>query len=65
MLNNKQSLILSGIMAGSVFVFGIIDLLDNFVVLTVLTLIFFTIIINLFYVSSKQKEDKQEQDDLK
>lgn len=63
MLSNKQSLILSGVMVGSIFVFGILDILDNFVVLTVLTLIFFAIIINLIYIGSKTKEEPPKQDD--
>ena len=65
MLSDKQSLILSGLLAGSIFVFGILDILDNFVVLTILTLIFFTIVINLFYVKSKHKEDIKKQNDSK
>ena len=65
MLSDKQSLILSGLLAGSIFVFGILDILDNFVVLTILTLIFFTIVINLFYVKSKHKEDIEKQDNSK
>ena len=62
MLSDKQSLILSGIMAIGIFVFGILDLLDNFVVLTLMTIAFFTIILNLLYLSSKSEEDPQEQE---
>ena len=65
MLSDKQSLILSGVLAGSIFVTGLLEVLDNFIVLTILTIIFFTIIINLFYVKSKPKEDTEKQDDLK
>lgn len=62
MLNNQQSLILTGLMAGGIFIFGIIDILDNFVVLTILTLLFFAIIINLFYTKSKSKDDIKDGD---
>ncbi|WP_370478198.1 hypothetical protein [Tamlana flava] len=62
MLSDKQSLILSGIMAIGIFVFGILDLLDNFVVLTLMTIAFFTIILNLLYLSSKAEEEPQEQE---
>ena len=65
MLSDKQSLILCGLMAGGIFIFGILDILNNFVVLTVLTLIFFTIIINLFYVKSKPEKDTEKQDHSK
>ncbi|WJJ97918.1 hypothetical protein [Algibacter luteus] len=56
MLNDKQSLILSGLMAASIFIFGILDILDNFIILTVLTIVFFTIVINMFYTKTKPKE---------
>ncbi|MEL0457102.1 hypothetical protein WJN01_12760 [Flavobacteriaceae bacterium SZ-1-7] len=62
MLSDKQSLILSGIMAIGIFVFGILDILDNFVVLTLMTIAFFTIILNLLYLSSKSEEEPQEQE---
>jgi preprotein translocase subunit SecG len=63
MLNDKQTLLLSGIMVSGIFIFGILNILENFVVLTVLTIVFFTILINMFYLKSKSKEDTQEQDD--
>ncbi|MGA1226665.1 MAG: hypothetical protein ACO3VF_05380 [Tamlana sp.] len=63
MLTNKQSLILSGVMVCGFFVFGILDILDNFVILTILTLIFFTIIINMFYIISKNEVTEAQQDD--
>lgn len=61
MLNDKQSLVLTGIMVGGIFVFGILDILENFIVLTLLTIVFFTIVLNMFYIKSKTKEDTQEQ----
>ncbi|SHI28955.1 hypothetical protein [Algibacter luteus] len=60
MLNDKQSLILSGLMAASIFIFGILDILDNFIILTVLTIVFFTIVINMFYAKVKPKETLKE-----
>ncbi len=49
MLTDKQTLILTGIMVGGIFVFGILEMLQNFIVLTVLTIIFFTVLINIVY----------------
>ena len=60
MLNDKQSLILCGVLAAGIFVTGILNILDNFVVLTVLTIIFLVIIGNLLYVQSQEKEDTTE-----
>jgi len=57
MLSNKQSLILTGLMVAGIFVFGVLDVLDNFIVLTFLTLVFFAVITNLFYANFKQKDD--------
>ena len=58
MLNDKQSLILCGLMAGGIFVTGILDILNNFIVLTILTIIFIVIIVNVFYThkTSKKKD---------
>tara|TARA_R110002050_G_scaffold4573_1_gene22071 strand:- start:53541 stop:53738 length:198 start_codon:yes stop_codon:yes gene_type:complete len=63
LLNDKQSIALCGLMAGGVFVTGILDILNNFVVLTILTIIFFTIIINLFLL--KEEPNKKEDNDIK
>jgi len=60
MLTNKQSLMLCGFMAISVFVTGVLDILDNFIVLTLLTLIFLAIIINLFFLKHHTKEENDE-----
>ena len=59
MLRDKQSLMLCGLMAGGTFVAGILDILDNFVVKTILTIIFSAIIINLFLTHTKSKKDEQ------
>tara|TARA_R110002049_G_scaffold193915_6_gene362789 strand:- start:82 stop:261 length:180 start_codon:yes stop_codon:yes gene_type:complete len=59
MINDKQSLILCGIMAGGLFVGGMLDILGNFVVLTILTLVFSTIVINLFFPKKNSEEEKE------
>ncbi len=43
MLNDKQSLALTGLMVTGIFVFGILNILDNFIILTILTIVFFTV----------------------
>ncbi|PWH83140.1 hypothetical protein DIS18_00880 [Algibacter marinivivus] len=65
MLNDKQSLALTGLMVAGIFVFGILDVLDNFVVLTILTIVFFTVLINMFYSKFKSEEIKQEENNSK
>ena len=50
MLNDKQSLILCGILAVGFFVSGLLEFLDNYIVKTVLTLIFLVILTNPFIV---------------
>ena len=64
MLNDKQALILTGFMLIGFFVFGILEILENFVVLTILTIMFFTIIINLFYLKRKSEKDDEKQKDI-
>lgn len=58
-LNNQQSLILCGVMAAGIFIGGILDILNNFIVLTILTLVFLTIILNLIFAKKHSKEEKQ------
>ncbi len=61
MLSGKQSLILCGVLTGGIFVTGVLKVLNNFIVLTILTLIFAVIMINiLFYKSSSQIEENEE-----
>ncbi|MGE5944221.1 MAG: hypothetical protein ACM31G_07775 [Flavobacteriales bacterium] len=55
MLTDKQSLILCGLMAMGIFVTGILDILGNFVVLTILTIIFLAIVINFFWKHPKEE----------
>ncbi|GAA4961027.1 hypothetical protein [Algibacter aquimarinus] len=61
MLNDKQSLSLCGLMTFGLFAGGLLDILDNFILLTILTLIFLTIIINLFI--NRKKPDTEEEKD--
>lgn len=59
MLTDKQSLILCGFMAIGIFVAGVLDILDNFVILTLLTITFLAIVINL--VAAKSFINKEEE----
>ena len=59
MLNDRQSLILCGVMVGGIFVSGILDVLDSYLVKTLLTVIFLTILTNFFVVYSKSKKEEQ------
>ncbi|AXP79435.1 hypothetical protein CJ739_337 [Mariniflexile rhizosphaerae] len=59
MLNDRQSLILCGVMAGGIFVSGILDVLDSYLIKTLLTIIFLIILTNFFVVYSKSKKEKQ------
>ncbi len=60
MLSNTQSIILTGLLAGGLFIFGILDILENFIVLTLMSLVFITVIANLFYVHfGPKKEDSK------
>ena len=61
MLNDKQSLALTGLMVAGIFIFGILDILDNFIILTILTIVFFTVVINMLYSKLKQEDTTQEQ----
>lgn len=61
MLTDKQSLMLCGLMAMGVFVTGMLDILDNFVVLTLLTIIFLAIVVNLFFGKHPKEESDEEQ----
>lgn len=65
MLTDKQSLILCGILAAGIFVSGILNILNNFVVLTIITIIFLTIVGNLVYILNhkKEKEDSTENEE--
>ena len=56
MLNNKQTLILCGILAVGIFVSGLLEILDNFIAKTIITIIFLIIIINIIVVKSTSEE---------
>ena len=60
MFSNTQSLILTGLMAAGIFIFGVLDILDNFIVLSILTLVFFAIVINIIYTVQKSKAKNTE-----
>jgi len=61
MLTDQQSLILCGIMVIGIFVSGILNILGNFVVLTILAIIFLAIVINLFFWKHPEEEINEEQ----
>ncbi|WP_242157690.1 hypothetical protein [Aestuariivivens sediminis] len=52
-LKDNQSLLLCGILVAGIFVSGIFDILDNFMVLTLLILIYGCIVANIIYTKSK------------
>ncbi len=64
MISDKQSLVLCGVMAAGLFVGGILEILDNFIVLTILTLVFSTIIINLFFLKRNPEEEKENENEI-
>jgi hypothetical protein len=61
MLSDKQSLILCGFLAIGIFVAGLLEVLDNFVILTILTIIFLAIILNLLIARSIEQEEEEEE----
>ena len=63
MLSDKQSMILTGLMTGGIFIFGVLGVLDNFIILTILTSIFFMIILNILYSKFRPKKKIEEQND--
>ena len=62
MLTDKQSLILCGLLAMGIFAAGVLDIFDNFIVLTILTIIFLAIVVNLFF--GKRSEEKINEDQM-
>ncbi|MFD0837044.1 hypothetical protein ACFQ0I_14785 [Mariniflexile aquimaris] len=62
MLSNNQSLILCGIMTAGIFIAGILEVLDNYIAKTILTIVFLAIVLNLIYTNTKSKK---EENDLK
>ena len=60
MLTDKQSLLLCGLMTLLIFIAGILDILHNFIVLTILSVAFLAIIVNLFFWKRPEEENSQE-----
>jgi len=54
-LNNTQSLILTGIVIGGLFIAGVFGLLDNFMVIIILALAFMIVVLNLILVLTNKK----------
>lgn len=61
-INDKQSLTLCGVMVAGIFVGGILDILDHYVMLTILTLVFLTIVINLFLLKRNSEGEEKQND---
>lgn len=59
MLTDKQSLLFCGLLVGGLFVGGLLGILNNFVVLTILTIIFLAIIVNI--ISTKVFTRREEE----
>ena len=57
-LNDKQSLFLCGVLVTGLFVTGIFNILGNFIVLTILALLFLIIVANIIYTKSKHFEEE-------
>lgn len=53
MLNDRQSLLLCGFLIGIYFVSGVLDILDNYAIKTLLAIVFLVVVANLVYVNSK------------
>jgi hypothetical protein len=60
MLTDQQSLILCGLLGCGIFVAGLLDILDNFMILAVLTFIFLAIIVNLIITKKTPEEEETE-----
>ena len=58
MLTDRQSLFLCGVLGIGIFVSGVLDILDNFITKTVLTILFIVIVTNLIVTNSRKKEEK-------
>jgi hypothetical protein len=59
MLTDRQSLILCGLLGLGIFVSGVLEILDNFITKTVLSILFLVIIANLIISNSRKKEEKE------
>lgn len=59
MLTDRQSLFLCGVLGIGIFVSGVLEILDNFITKTVLTILFIVIVTNLIVTNSRKKEEKE------
>ena len=59
MFTDKQSLFLCGFVVIAFLAAGILDMLDSYVIMGLLGLIFLTIIVNIFVVNPFQEEDDE------
>ncbi len=60
MLTDKQSLLLCAFLVVGFFIGGILDILNNFVVLTILTISFLAIMVNLISAKSFVKNNEED-----
>ncbi len=60
MLTDKQSLFLCGLLGAGIFVTGVLEILDNFITKTILTILFLVIVTNLIVTNLRKKETKEE-----
>tara|TARA_R110002049_G_scaffold3795_3_gene27501 strand:+ start:35315 stop:35506 length:192 start_codon:yes stop_codon:yes gene_type:complete len=58
MLNDTQSLILCGCITACIFITGVLGILDNFIVLTILTIMLITFAVNI-YMATKSHESEE------
>jgi len=58
MLSDRQSLILCGLMGIGIFASGVLEVLDNFVTKTILTILFLIIIANIIITLSRKKKEE-------
>lgn len=63
MISNSLSLKLCAILVVGIFVSGIFNILDNFIVLTLICLLFLFIVVNMFSVLSENKQNNKEKKD--
>ncbi|GAL63960.1 hypothetical protein JCM19300_3163 [Algibacter lectus] len=55
MFNDKTSLILCGVLVAVIFCTGVLQVLDNYIVLTVISVLFLTILYNIIYTKQNLK----------
>jgi hypothetical protein len=57
-MNDKITLLATGILTLFFFITGLLDLLDHFLVKTVLFVLFFAIVVNIILAKSKDEDKK-------